>query len=925
MKKTLAFILAAAAIANAVAEDGSAPANAAERPDLASLATPQTFTYKLRDVYLTREIEDLSIEETNISRSGDSTAIRTKTSVTGTTSVGDSSVSTDSSEQSSRKKSGTHLNAGGGVSLKWGVVPSVSGSAGLSHSRDWENESAHGQRRASEKRADRTVTITQSGEITDTGSLERLGEVSNKSRIGKYILRFSVMLQNRDSSDTLIVDGDNMLARLRGSGLTGTISVPYREHGAFHIDAGDAITCSFSCEIKDANQLRDLLRLRDEGALNQRLKLDVSGADFPIVSEKTKKNVLSKQKAAELRRPSTLIAVEFGEMEKFSPWCVSRRHTKESGQRGKPVTLREALQAVEAVATNQSDILDGFVFSKEGHLAQIDNRPLLGKDEDYRMFAARFEKKDGAAELHLPTSEILNRTIQDYAKISFFDFTFDEFAEMAVLLPTYFSTLRKEIEEWLAKADDKEASKVLADLLEKRQKEDDVRDLPTDKESITKADVERFRLRAEAGIPEMQNKYAACLLHGWGVASNHVEAAEWFRKAAEQGLAKGQYCLGWCYENGKGVTQDVTEAIKWYRKSGYKVAEILAEAKEAKSLGDWKKVSEKVSAALKLEPDSAEANRLKDEVESHLRGQEKEIIVTVNGNKLTYADAMKTIKRILKAQGTSTGKLESQARQIATNALPQIVEQFISTTLLKAEATKRGFTATASDIDDAVNNIVARLPDSMTFADILEKQGLSLEEARKEIAEGLTINKLIEEVTKDIVVDEDAVVKFYEENAPRFERPEQVEASHILIKVDNTDGANAKADAKAKAESIRRRILQGEDFSELAKAHSDCPSRTQGGNLGLFGRGQMVKPFEEAAFTLNKNEISDVVETEYGYHIIKVTDKKPAGKTPLSEVREQIEKQFLDEKKMETVQKLIDLLKSKADIYVNEHFQKETP
>ena len=567
MKKTLAFILAAAAIANAMAEDGTAPANAAERPGLASLATPQTFTYELRDVYLTREIEDLSSEETNISRSGDSTAIRTKTSVTGTTSVGDSSVSTDSSEQSSRKKSGTHLNAGGGVSLKWGVVPSVSGSAGLSHSRDWENESAHGQRRASEKRADRTVTITQSGEITDTGSLERLGEVSNKSRIGKYILRFSVMLQNRDSSDTLIVDGDNMLARLRGSGLTGTISVPYRERGAFHIDAGDAITCSFSCEIKDANQLRDLLRLRDEGALNQRLKLDVSGADFPIVSGKTKKNVIAEQKDAELLRPSTLIAVEFGEMEKFSPWCVSRRHTKESGQRGKPVILREALQAVEAVATNQSDILDGFVFSKEGHLAQIDDRPLLGKDEDYRMFAARFEKKDGAAELHLPTSEILNRTIQDYAKISFFDFTFDEFAEMAVLLPTYFSPLRKEIEEWLAKADDKDAAKTLAGLLEKRQKEDDVRDLPKDKESITKADVERFRLRAEAGIPEMQNKYAVCLLHGWGVASNHVKAVKWYRKAAEQGNALAQNGLGVCYGRGNGVGQNYAEAVKWYRKA----------------------------------------------------------------------------------------------------------------------------------------------------------------------------------------------------------------------------------------------------------------------------------------------------------------------------------------------------------------------
>ena len=110
-----------------------------------------------------------------------------------------------------------------------------------------------------------------------------------------------------------------------------------------------------------------------------------------------------------MRRPSTLIAVDFGEMENFSPWCVSRRHTKESGQRGKPVTLREALQAVEAVVINQSDTLNGFAFSEEGHLVQIDDRPLLDKNGDYRMFAARFEQKDGTTELHLPTSEVLKR------------------------------------------------------------------------------------------------------------------------------------------------------------------------------------------------------------------------------------------------------------------------------------------------------------------------------------------------------------------------------------------------------------------------------------------------------------------------------------------------------------------------------------
>lgn len=251
------------------------------------------------------------------------------------------------------------------------------------------------------------------------------------------------------------------------------------------------------------------------------------------------------------------------------------------------MTLREALLAVGCIAVNQSDTLNGFVFSKEGYLAQIDDRPLLGKDDDYRVIATRFEKKDGATELHFPTSEILKRNIQDYAKISLFDFTFGEFAEMAVLFPTYFSTLRKEIEEWLAKADYKEAAKTFADLLEKRQKEDDVRDLPKEKESITKADVERFRLRAEVGVPEMQTKYAMCLLWGWGVEQNETEAVKWLRKASGQGYAEAQFVLGSCHFNCTGVEQDYSEAERWYLEAvkGFHKAAGYGDAKAQLRLG----------------------------------------------------------------------------------------------------------------------------------------------------------------------------------------------------------------------------------------------------------------------------------------------------------------------------------------------------
>jgi peptidyl-prolyl cis-trans isomerase C len=105
--------------------------------------------------------------------------------------------------------------------------------------------------------------------------------------------------------------------------------------------------------------------------------------------------------------------------------------------------------------------------------------------------------------------------------------------------------------------------------------------------------------------------------------------------------------------------------------------------------------------------------------------------------------------------------------------------------------------------------------------------------------------------------------------------PEQVHARHILVKVDPKADATQKAAARKKIEDIQKQLKNGEDFSELAKKASDCPSNAKGGDVGYFGRGQMVKPFEDAAFSLKPGEVSGIVETEFGLHLIKVMDKKP--------------------------------------------------
>ena len=108
----------------------------------------------------------------------------------------------------------------------------------------------------------------------------------------------------------------------------------------------------------------------------------------------------------------------------------------------------------------------------------------------------------------------------------------------------------------------------------------------------------------------------------------------------------------------------------------------------------------------------------------------------------------------------------------------------------------------------------------------------------------------------------------------RIKKPEQVKASHILVKVDAGADEAKKAEARKKIQEIQQKVKAGGDFEALATENSDCPSKAKGGDLGFFERGQMVKPFEEAAFALKPGEVSGIVETQFGYHIIKVQEKK---------------------------------------------------
>ena len=129
---------------------------------------------------------------------------------------------------------------------------------------------------------------------------------------------------------------------------------------------------------------------------------------------------------------------------------------------------------------------------------------------------------------------------------------------------------------------------------------------------------------------------------------------------------------------------------------------------------------------------------------------------------------------------------------------------------------------------------------------------------------------------------------FYDSHPEHFKEPERVRASHILIKSKPDAGPVEKEERRKTLEAVKKRLDQGEDFGVLAKQFSQCPSAEKGGDLGYFERGKMVKPFEDEAFSMNLGEVSDIVVTSFGFHLIKVADKKPERIIPYEESKETV-------------------------------------
>jgi len=280
-------------------------------------------------------------------------------------------------------------------------------------------------------------------------------------------------------------------------------------------------------------------------------------------------------------------------------------------------------------------------------------------------------------------------------------------------------------------------------------------------------------------------------------------------------------------------------------------------------------------------------------------------------------------------EAISRGEFERMLRQVENRAGRQVpaeerdrvyrgvLDQLVALHLLTQEVAARKVTVADGEVDTKVAQFRQQFPGEAEFTQALSSRGLTLDGLKQEMRREIGVEKVLEaEIRPKISVSEGDVKAFYDGNPQQFQQPEAFRASHILIRADQAAPPAEKQAARKKAEEVLAQVRAGGDFAALARAHSQDGSAPNGGDLGLFGRGQMVPPFEQAVAALKPGEVSGIVETPFGYHIVKLAEKRPARTVPLAEASPRIGQFLMMRAQQEKTGEFLRALRAKGKVEI---------
>ncbi len=318
-------------------------------------------------------------------------------------------------------------------------------------------------------------------------------------------------------------------------------------------------------------------------------------------------------------------------------------------------------------------------------------------------------------------------------------------------------------------------------------------------------------------------------------------------------------------------------------------------------------------------------------------------IITVNDKPIYKSDYKKVEKQIMSQPQFAymSEQLKDPNSVFALIMKDKISNELVIKEIIAQEMEKRGIEATDEDLKKYEAELTEKIGGADKLAQFLKENGVSRKQFESDMGEEIRIGKLVNSVEKINITEADCK-KYYNANKKQFNYPDRVRASHILIeanedkfrqdvinqdKFGRLDASAIEAKVKEKmeaqkklAEEVRTKAVQNQaNFAKLAKQYStDTMSAARGGDLGFFAKEHMVPEFSKAAFELKVNTVSAVVKTNYGYHIIIVTDRARAGIQPFEKVKDEIEAYLIQAKKVEIMQKLFEGLKANAKVVYND-------
>jgi peptidyl-prolyl cis-trans isomerase C len=286
----------------------------------------------------------------------------------------------------------------------------------------------------------------------------------------------------------------------------------------------------------------------------------------------------------------------------------------------------------------------------------------------------------------------------------------------------------------------------------------------------------------------------------------------------------------------------------------------------------------------------------------------------VNGKKITYQELN---GEFLARTRVPFDKVQDDPQ--AQQARKELLQQLIDGELVLEQAERQKLTVTPQAVDEQVKSIRARFPSDEAFKQALSASGLTAESLKTNIKRGMLRQQILnKEVLEKVSVSPKELETFFNEHKDTYVQEEAVHARHILIKAAADASPEDDRKAKERANVVLAKAKKGEDFSKLAAQYSEDSTKDNGGDLGYFGRGRMVKPFEEAAFALKAGQISDpAVRSQFGYHIIKVEARREAKRLSFAEAKEWVEKDLTREKARVRYGEYVAGLRQKAKITIN--------